>query len=458
MKRGRVGRGVWAVCCVLALSGTLVACAEDGGTGGTGDEGGGTAAGSDCAQFEKYGDLSGTTVTVFTPIVAPEDQPHIDSYQPFEDCTGATIAYEGSDEFEAQLNVRVEGGNAPDIAYVPQPGLLRTLVSQTDAVMPAPKETEANVDEYWSREWKEYGTVDGTFYAAPVGANVKSFIWYSPTAFQGNDYQVPQTWEQLIELSDQIVADGGKPWCAGIASGDATGWPATDWLEDVMLRVHGPEVYDQWTNHEIPFDDERVAEVLQRTGSILKNPDYVNGGLGDVRSIAATSDADAGLPILEEQCYLHRAASFYQANWPEGTEISENGDVFAFYFPSIDEQHGNPVLGAGEFAVAFDDRPEVQAFQTYLSSPEWANRKAELGNWISANQGLDIENVDTEINRLSVELLQDSESVFRFDASDMMPGEIGADALWSEMEEWFATDKSDQAVLRSVERAWNRLD
>ena len=139
----------------------------------------------------------GETVSIYTSIVDPEDQPHIDSYVPFEECTGVDVKYEGSREFEAQLVVRVQSGNAPDIAFIPQPGLLATLVG-TGAVVPAPKQVEANVDEFWDESWKAYGTVDGTFYAAPLGANAKSFVWYSPSAFKDAGYEVPKTWDEMI--------------------------------------------------------------------------------------------------------------------------------------------------------------------------------------------------------------------------------------------------------------------
>jgi alpha-glucoside transport system substrate-binding protein len=451
MTNAHLRRGIAAVSCVLGLSLVVVACADDGTTTGAGG-GGGPKPG--CAPFEKYGDLTDTRITVYTPITPPEDQLHIDSYRTFEECTGTGIVYEGSDEFEAQLNVRIQGGTAPDLAYVPQPGLLQTLVRETGKVLPAPQAVADNVDAYFSPEWKEYGTVDGTFYAAPVGANVKSFVWYSPQRFADNGYEVPETWEDLIALSDEIVQDGGKPWCAGIGSGESTGWPATDWMEEVMLRRYGPKVYDRWQAHEIRFDDPKVADVLAEVGSILKNPDYVNGGLGDVRSIASTTFQAGGLPILQGQCFMHRQASFYQANWPEGTNVAQDGDVYAFYLPPMNERFGKPVLGAGEFAVAFDDRPEVVAFQTYLSSPEWANEKARLGNWISAHQGLDVANVGSPVDQLSVELLQDPGTVFRFDASDLMPGEVGASSFWAEMTNWIANDKPDKLVLDAIEKSW----
>lgn len=449
----------------LGLAMVLAACMppdDDGGGdgGGGGGDGGGAAEGcDDYEQFQGFGDVEGTTVNIYTSITEPEDKPHIDSYVQFEECTGIDIVYEGSREFEAQLPVRIQSGQAPDIAFIPQPGLLQTLVrDHGDQIVPAPQAVQDNVAEFYTEEWANYSSVDGTLYAAPLGANVKSFVWYSPSAFADAGYEIPETWDELVALSDQIVADGGVPWCAGLESGEATGWPATDWLEDVLLRTAGPEVYDQWVAHEIPFDDPQVAEALETVGTILKNPDYVNGGFGDVRSIASTPFTDAGFPILDGECWMHRQASFYQANWPEareGVTVAEDGDVFAFYFPamSADEQ---PLLGGGEFVAAFADRPEVNAVRAFLSSPVWSNAMAanHPGGWFSANTGLDVELLRSPIDRLAVELLRDETAVFRFDASDLMPGEVGAAAFWTEMVNWIATDKANDAVLADIEAAW----
>ncbi|WP_188079002.1 ABC transporter substrate-binding protein [Actinotalea subterranea] len=440
----------------LGLALALAACMPADEADGGGEADGGEAK-ENCEAYEAYGDLAGTTVSVYTSIVEPESVDQEESYAEFERCTGADIAYEGSREFEAQLLVRVQAGNAPDIAYIPQPGLLQTIVEDfPDTIVPASDGTEANVDEFFSESWKEYGTVDGEFYAAPLGANMKSFVWYSPSMFTEAGYEVPETWDDMIALSDQIVADGGKPWCAGIESGDATGWPATDWVEDVVLRSAGADVYDQWVAHEIPFNDPQIVEALDTVGSILKNPDYVNAGIGDVASIATTPWTDGGFPILDGQCYLHRAANFYQNQWPEGTQIGEDGDVFAFYLPPI-EPDNKPVLGGGEFVAAFADRPEVAAFQEFLSSDTWANEKAkvtEVGGWVSANSGLDTENLATDFDKLAASVLGDPETVIRFDASDLMPGEVGAGTFWTEMVNWLASDKPTEQVLADIEASW----
>ena len=458
----RARRGVTAFAYVLSASLVLAACgsgSDDEGSGGT-NKAEGKAPGegkAQCAGLTEFGDLTGTTVKVYTSIVAPEDQSHKDSYKLFTECTGGEVQYEGSKEFEAQLVVRVRSGNPPDIAYVPQPGLLNTLVTDTGKVVEAPDTTAANVDEFWGEDWKEYGSVDGTFYAAPLGANVKSFVWYSPSMFEDNGWTIPTTWDEMTALSDEIASAGDmKPWCAGIGSGEATGWVVTDWLEDAMLRDVGADVYDQWVNHEIAFDDPQVADALDRVGGILKNEDYVNAGFGDVKSIATTTFQDGGLPILDGECAMHRQASFYAANWPEGTDVSEAGDVFAFYLPTTNEDNGRPVLGGGEFVAAFADRPEVQAFQTYLASDTWANEKAKAtpgGGWVSANKGLDVANLVSPIDQLSAETFQDPEAVFRFDGSDQMPGAVGAGSFWKEMTAWI-TGKDTGDALSSIEGSW----
>ncbi len=448
----------------FALAITLAACtpppSDDGGGETDGGGGGEVAEGcEDYAQFIEMGDLDGTSVEVYTTITGDEAAAQEASYEKYEECTGSDIVYEASDEFEAQIAVRIQSGAEPDIAYIPQPGLLQRLVQDfPDAIVPASDEVAAMVDEFFTEEWRNYGTVDGTLYGSPLGANAKSFVWYSPSMFAEAGYEIPTTWDDLIALSDEIVAAGGTPWCAGIASGDATGWPATDFLEDVVLRTAGPDVYDQWVAHEIPFNDPQIVEALDAAGSILKNPEYVNAGLGDVSSIATTDWDAGGFPILDGQCWMHRAANFYGVNWQQVRDdvvIGEDGDVYAFYLPG-ETAEDKPLLGGGEFTVAFDDRPEVNAFHAFVASDVWANAKAEVSNagWVSANSGLDASKLQSPIDQLSNELLASDEYTFRFDASDLMPGPVGAGSFWTEMVNWIANDKASADVLTSIEDSW----
>jgi alpha-glucoside transport system substrate-binding protein len=430
---------------------SLAACGDDKGD----DEGTSSGASTstiDCAPYTKFGDLKGKTVSIYTGIVTPEDTPHINSYKPWEQCTGATVKYEGDKAFETQILVRAKAGNPPDLGIVPQPGLVKQLVATGKAVV-APDEVSANTDKFWDKAWKAYATVDGKFYGAPLGASVKSLVWYSPADFKDAGLAPPTTLAELQTLTDKIAATGKKPWCAGINSGDATGWPLTDWVEDFVLRQTSPETYDKWVSHEIPFNSPEISAAFDAVGAYLKNDKYVNGGLGDVKSIASTTFQDAGLQILEGNCYLHRQASFYAANFPKGTKVAEDGEVFAFYLPGKDATN-KPVLGAGEFVIAFADRPEVKSFQTYLSSDTWANLKAKQGpGWVTANKGLDQANLTSPIDQLAGKILLDPNAVFRFDGSDQMPAAVGSDAFWKQSTAWI-TGQDTKTTVDNIEKAW----
>ena len=445
------GRRALVVTSLLTLALGASACGSSSTKTGTTAKGGSKAG---CEAYKAYGDLSGKKVSIYTGIVTPEDKPQTDSYKPFERCTGATIQYEGDKSFEAQVLVRAKADNAPDLAIVPQPGLLKQLVKTGKAVK-APDAVAANVDKFWSKDWKGYGTVDGAFYAAPLGANLKSLVWYSPKEFKDKGYTIPTTLDELTALSDKIASTGHKPWCAGIASGDATGWVITDWMEDMMLRLSGPQEYDKWVNHTIAFNSAEPTAALDEAGKFLKNDKYFNGGYGNVKSIATTTFQDGGLSILDGTCSLHRQASFYAANWPKGTKVAPDGDVFAFYLPGKDAAT-KPVLGGGEFILAFNDRPEVKAFQTYLSTDLWANNKvaaSPAGGWVSANKGLDTSKLVSPIDKLAATVLQDPKAVFRFDGSDQMPAAVGSDSFWKQATNWI-TGQSTKDTVDKIEASW----
>lgn len=424
--------------------------------GCTGDmEGGGEDV--DCSEYEEYGTFEDANVTIGGTILDLEADRLVESWSDFATCTGINIDYQGSSEFEAQIAVLAEGGNAPDIGIVPQPGLLARL-AQGGWLIPASEQVEANVDEFWSEDWKAYGTYDGTFYAAPLMASIKGYVWYSPTEFEENGWEIPKTLDELTALSEEIASAGDhKPWCVGLESGDATGWPGTDWIEDYMLRLHGPDVYDQWVTHQIPFNDPRVAEAFDAVGEYLKNDDMVNGGIGDVSTQVSEAFQTAGLPILDGECSLHHQASFYETFWnPEGGEevtVASDGDVFGFLLPPANADDPLSVTGGGEFPVAFRDAEEVEAVRAYLSSDTWANNRVSLGGVISANTGVDPENASSELLVQSIEILQDPETTFRFDGSDLMPGAVGADSFWKGIVAW-VSGQSTQQTLDAIEATW----
>ncbi|GEK80467.1 alpha-glucoside ABC transporter substrate-binding protein [Agrococcus baldri] len=436
---------------VAALA--LTGCVGDAPADPSAEPGGTEGPAAGCEAYADYGTFEGAEVDVYGTILDAEADRLNESWAEFEDCTGIDVVYEGSSEFEAQINVRVQGGNPPDLAIFPQPGLLASVVG-TGSVLEAPEAVQANAQEFWTEDWQNYGTVDGTFYAAPLMASVKGFVWYSPSVWEENGWEVPTTLDELDELTATVAESDVTPWCVGFGSGEATGWPGTDWIEDYVLRLHGPEVYDQWITHEIPFNDPMIVEAMDRVGELIKNPDYVNGGIGDVSTIANTDFGEAGLPVMDGECAMHHQASFYEGFWSDdnSVEVAEDGDVWAFILPGT-EADASAVTGGGEFVGAFSDAEEVVAVQTYLSSAEWANSRVSLGGVISANSGLDPANASSPLLQSAVETLQDPETTFRFDGSDLMPGAVGSGTFWSGLIDWI-TGEETQSVLDQVESSW----
>ncbi|WP_051393305.1 ABC transporter substrate-binding protein [Glycomyces arizonensis] len=442
MSKTRRLMGLTAAASVFALAAAACGAPEDDGEG----RGEVPDDAQDCANYEDYGSFDGETVSIIGSIRDTEADEMMEGWSYFEKCTGITIDYEGTGEFEADMTVRVDGGNAPDIALFPQPGLMQNFV---DDLVPASEEVTALATEGWSEDWLDYGTIDGTFYAPPNSANAKSFIWYSPSFFQEGGYEIPTTWDDLITLSDKIAADGVKPWCVGFESGASTGWPGTDWIEDIVLR-EGTDLYDQWVNHEIPFNDPKIVAAIEKAGSIVTNEDYVFNGTD---TISSTAFQEAGYPILDGDCAMYRMASFYGAMWPEGTEVAEDGDVFAFRFPEKNEGD-NTMLVGGEFVAAFHDSEAIEATRQFLASELYHNARLQTGPWSTARQGVDPANATTPINELATQILTDPDVTVRFDGSDLMPGEVGAASFWNGVIEWVDGAKDAQQMADDIEASW----
>lgn len=231
---------------VIGIAGfALAGCSGGPGSGGGGDTG--------------SGDGESNVVTVYGTIADTEARLLEESWAEWEAENDIEIKYESSKEFEAQIAVRAQGGSAPDIAIFPQSGLLADM-AKLGYLKEAPAGVKANVDSGWSQDGADYGTVDGTLYGAPLMASVKGWIWYSPSMFAEKGYEIPTDWQGRLDLTVQIQADSGKaPWCIGFGSDAATGWPGTDWVEDLVLRQSGASVYDQRVANEIPFTDPKIV-------------------------------------------------------------------------------------------------------------------------------------------------------------------------------------------------------
>lgn len=369
---------------------------------------------------------------------------------PFEEQTGVDVVYQPSSEFETQIFVRVEAGNPPDVAALPQPGLMRNF-AERGALVPLPGNVVDRIEENYTPAWKELGSYEGRVYGVFHRVNAKSFVWYNKQVFEDRGYQIPGTWDEMLELMDQIIADGGVPWSIGIESGTATGWPGTDWMEDIMLRTAGPEVYDQWVNHEIPFDHPAVREAADYMLQIWSNPDYVLGG---PQSIATTNFGDAVQPLYTDppQAFLHRQGNFITGFMQDRVQENLEEMVGVFAFPEINPRWGTPVLGGGDQFVMFEERGEVADFLEYLTTWESGRSWAAAGGALFPHQDQNFNDYGSALEAELARILVNAE-VFRFDASDLMPAEVGAGTFWTGIADAVSGVPIGD-VLTQIEESW----
>lgn len=407
------------------------------------------------AYDEAY-NLEGQSLTLFGPWRG-EDQVLVESMLAyFTAASGVAVSYSSSEGYEQQLIIDAEAGSPPDIAVLPQPGLIGDLAAK-GFVVPLGEETSTWLSENYGAgpSWAALGTYAGpdgatALYALPYKADVKSLVWYSPDNFADAGYAVPTTMEELMALTDQIVADGGTPWCIGLGSGGATGWPATDWVEEMMLRTQAPEVYDAWVSNELPFNSPEVVAAIEAFGVFAKTDAYVAGGAA---AVAATDfrESPLGLFASPPGCYMHRQASFIPSFFPEGTELGTDADFF--YFPAYAEKDlGQPVLGAGTLAFIMKDSEASRAFIEWLKTPIAHEVWMAQTGFVTPLKSVNTDLYGSEALKKQGEILANA-TTFRFDASDLMPGAVGAGSFWTGMVD-FVGGKSAQEVADAIQASW----
>ncbi|MGZ8578249.1 MAG: ABC transporter substrate-binding protein [Actinomycetota bacterium] len=431
---------------IVVLMMIAAACAGDDETEPTG---GGT--GSVSGQLPDTGNVN---------LLSAGEPEEVAAYQEiFDELINADAEYnaevESAGNFEEQFQIRAEGGTL-DVAAVPQPGAIPGLVDAGSLV--SLEDMGFNIDELnalLGESFVALGEYNGAHDGLPTNINLKSMVWYPKAAFDAKGYTVPETWDDLLALSDQIVADGSTPWCVGYKSEGSTGWPATDWMEDIMLRTAGADVYDQWYKHEIPFNDPSVLNAATVFGDVMFADGYVLGGA------EATPDiefGDAPLPMFESppNCWLHRQASFINAFFPEGTVAGEDYDWFPL--PPIDQEG---TLYAGELSVVGvnGNRPEVVDFLNQFIDQEvqCAMGGVAASSRISPNVNVGPECYANDILADASVILTEAlaSGTGRFDASDLMPAEVGSGSFWTGMVDYMRSGPdSVEGVLDDIEASW----
>ncbi|CAN7364353.1 carbohydrate ABC transporter substrate-binding protein [Agrobacterium genomosp. 3] len=407
-----------------------------------------------------HADLKGQTLTIFGPWRGEDEALFQSVLAYFADATGVNVRYSSSENYEQQIVIDTQAGSPPNIAILPQPGLLADLAAKGFLVPLGDKTADWVKENYGAgQSWVDLGSYKGkdgnkAYFAFPFKADVKSLVWYVPENFEEAGYKVPESMEDLFKLTDQIVADGGTPWCIGLGSGGATGWPATDWVEDLMLRTQPLDVYQKWTTNEVKFTDPAVVEAINEFGKFAKNEKYVSGG---VAAVASTDfrDSPKGLFDIPPKCYLHHQASFIPSFFPEGTKVGTDADFF--YMPTYASKPdlGKPVLGAGTLVTITKEAPAAKAFVEFLQTPIAHEVWMAQSSFLTPYKGVNVDTYANEQMKRQGEILTTATS-FGFDGSDLMPGKIGAGAFWTGMIDFVGGKSADQ-VAADIQKAWDGL-
>lgn len=423
----------------LALATTLLAASCGGDTPGTSP----TAPGpTDAGSGDQF---AGTTLNVVAAWSGQEQANFEEVLAAFEAQTGATVTYTSfGDNGPTYIQGQLEGGTPPNVAVVGQPALMQSLAAAGN-LKPLTDEVKAQVEQNYSESWLDLGSVDGTLYGVWFKAANKSTVWYNADVYDGAGAAVPETWDDFLTQLG-LVRDSGY---AGISIGADVGWPLTDWFENVYLRTAGPEMYDQLTNHEIPWTDPSVQEALEVLGTLFGS-DLVQPG-GAQRTFPESVSAVFGTDV--------QAGTVYEGDFVAGIiadeGISTVGDNALFYdFPSINDS-APAVVGGGDVAIAFTDDDATNALMSFLASPESASIWIPKGGLTSPNRSVDAALYPDDVSRQIAEALTGAES-FRFDMSDLAPSAFGGtqgQGFWQEMITFYQNPTDITGTMQRLEAA-----
>jgi alpha-glucoside transport system substrate-binding protein len=372
----------------------------------------------------------------------------------FETQSGITIKFtDASQSFDTLIRPRVQGNNPPDIALFPQPGLMLDFAKQGKLQDLSSMLDTNSLKSQLVPGVLDVGTLDGKVYGFPVNFNVKSLVWYPKKAFQAKGYKVPTTIAELEALTNQIKADGTTPWCVGIESAGATGWVATDWLEDFVLHYGGPQKYDQWVKHEIPFTDPVVVQSAQEFEKLALADGNVFGGR---KAVVSNDFATAINPEFQDppKCFLHKQGNFITQKGFITESVRQNLDqeVGVFQLPGTDASN-KPLLVGGDLAGAFSNDDDTKKALEYMSSPQFKFTNIAVSTWLSAFKNFDLANYPNQIAKETAKLAYGS-TVSRFDGSDTMPGAVGAGSFWKDMTAWIGGQKDLDEALKDIDDSW----
>lgn len=394
-------------------------------------------------------DLSGTTVTILGALGGEQLDQYMAMFAPLEDATGIKVSYEGTRDMLSVLETRVQGNNAPDIVSNPSIGQMRQLI-EDGSLLPLSDFLDMDqVGQDYDEGLLELGSQDGTLYGLMETAALKGLVYYNPLTYTGPTDA--ESWSSLDDWASGEAAAGSPPWCLGVESGAASGWLATDWIEQFVLTGAGPDVWDEWVAGDLSWTSPEIKTAFEEFGAVATDPTMVNGG---PVAVTSTDFITGALPLWSDP---PRCSLTLQADWLGATVVSqvpgtaEGESVSFFMFPPVDTEHAGYIEAAGEMIGAFNDRPEVRVTMEYLAAAESQAILASSGSWLAPNKAVPLEAYPTEARRQAAAILAGASGV-RFDASDLMPQAVN-EAFWAATLTYISDPTKLDEALESIEQA-----
>ncbi len=395
------------------------------------------------------GNLAGRTLEVIATWSGAEQENFRAVLEEFGRRTNATVNYtSGGTDIAVLINSRLAGGEPPDIAFIPQPGVVAEL-ARRGALVPLTGAAEAAVRLNYAQAWQDLGTVDGRLYGLYYKVANKSVIWYRTDAFDEAGVSPPSTWDELVDISSTLTEAGITP----MAAAGADGWVLTDWFENAYLHLAGPQRYDALTRHELPWTDESVVRTLQLLAGYWRQPKFVQGGPSGATQLTftqAVADVFGSRPTTA----MLAEGDFVAAEIRKLGQVTVGEGARFFPWPSI---NGSPpaVIVAADQAVAFRDTPEANALMRFLASPDAAHIMAARGGSLSANRNLDPSSYPDDTTRALAAAVVDAE-LLRFDLSDLTPQTFGGGSnahMWVLLQNFLDGQLTATEVAQRLEEA-----
>ncbi|MFI7586533.1 ABC transporter substrate-binding protein [Spongisporangium articulatum] len=403
------------------------------------------------------GEVKGSTVTIWTSV----DQPVLDGLEaamkPKADALGMTVKWSKVDNINQLIMTKIQANDTPDIALIPQPGVVADIVNRGKATALDDVVDKSALQSSMIPGTLESGTVNGKLYGLLVSANTKSFVFYPKKAWDKAGYQAPQTIDELNALTEKIKADGTAtaPWCMGIGSEAATGWPATDWFEDLIMRYGGTDGYNSWVKHDTKFNSPLVKQAAAEFEKLLFTQGNVLGGR---KSISSNAFGTAGNPMFNKGkpgCMMYKQGSFITGKgfFPDDVVKNLDSEVGVFYFPPAQAGGDKPVLGGGDMAVLLHNTAGAQEAMKLLSDKSIGDDAAGKSSFLSPHKDFDVTKYGGTLNQEMAKISYGA-SVFLFDGSDQMPGAVGAGTFWKDMTAWISNKESLDKALNNIDNSW----